>query len=91
MLPDENHTYGKPLRPSTPIRMVVNNVYGDYAEQDMHNRYSMLRRTAADYQPQRLSKAHTKASTLAKSHIKQQIKDESLLNNSRDLFKMKKF
>jgi Domain of unknown function (DUF4483) len=43
MLPDEYHAYGKALRPSTPIRMVVNNVYGDFAEQDMYNRYTALR------------------------------------------------
>ncbi len=31
-LPDESFTYGKALRPSTPIKDVVCNYYGDVAE-----------------------------------------------------------
>ncbi len=42
-LPEESFTYGKALRPSTPIRDVVANFYGDVAEADMLNRYDFIR------------------------------------------------
>jgi hypothetical protein len=32
-LPDEEFTYGKANRPSTPVKAVVSNFYGDVAEQ----------------------------------------------------------
>ena len=32
-LPDESFTYGKGLRPSTPIRAVLSSFYGNVAEQ----------------------------------------------------------
>ena len=42
-VPDDSFTYGRALRPSTPIRDVVSNFYGDIAEQDMFTRYGMIR------------------------------------------------
>ena len=30
-LPDDNFTYGNPMRPSTPIKDVLGNFYGDVA------------------------------------------------------------
>ena len=42
-LPEESFTYGKPLRPSTPIKDVVSNFYGDMAEQEMLTRYDYIR------------------------------------------------
>ena len=42
-LPDESFTYGKALRPSTPIKDVVCNFYADVAEQEMLNRYDYIR------------------------------------------------
>ena len=45
-LPEESFTYGKALRPSTPIKRVVNNVYGDLAEQDMYYRYEAIKSDA---------------------------------------------
>ena len=32
-LPDEDFTYGKSMGPSTPIKNVITNFYGDVAEQ----------------------------------------------------------
>jgi hypothetical protein len=31
-LPDEEYTYGKANRPSTPVKAVMSNFYGDVAE-----------------------------------------------------------
>jgi hypothetical protein len=42
-LPDESFTYGKALRPSTPIKDVVSHYYGDVAESEMLTRYDVIR------------------------------------------------
>jgi hypothetical protein len=88
-LPDESFTYGHPLRPSTPMRNVLGNLYGDVAEQFMLTRYENMRmNTTQNRLPS--SDRHTKASALAKRYIREK-DDEESLNNSKILFKMKKF
>ncbi len=46
-LPDENMAYGKPLRPSTPIKEVIGHYYGDMAEQMMLSRYDFLKQESS--------------------------------------------
>lgn len=61
-LPDESFTYGRALRPSTPIKDVVSNFYGDVAEQEMLTRYDWIR-TQSRAGPRLVShEKHTKAS-----------------------------
>ena len=91
-LPDESFTYGKALRPSTPIRDVVANFYGDVAEADMLNRYDFIR-TQSRSGPRLVShERHTKASALARDAVKSRQGEEgSIIMNAKSLFKMRKF
>ena len=41
-LPEQGFTYGKPLRPSTPIRDVIGNFYGDVAENHLQTKYHII-------------------------------------------------
>ncbi len=41
-LKDEHFIYGRPLRPPTPIKDVLNGFFGDMAEQRMNTRYDVL-------------------------------------------------
>lgn len=68
-LPDESFTYGKALRPSTPIRDVVSNFYADVAEQEMLNRYDYIRAQSRSGVRLNCFEKHTKASALAKDHV----------------------
>ena len=38
-LPHEGFTYGKPNRPPTPIKDIINNNYGTLAEMNIRNEY----------------------------------------------------
>jgi len=69
-LPDESFTYGKALRPSTPIKDVVCNFYGDVAEQEMLTRYDWIRTQSRGGPRLTSHERHTKASALAKESIR---------------------
>ena len=92
-LPDDNFTYGNPLRPSTPIKDVLGNFYGDVAEQTMVTRYDQIRLNTANYNRTRLKSAdrHTRASALAKTFVNTRTHIDTVIDGSRALFKMKKF
>ena len=64
MLPDEEFTYGRANRPSTPVKAVMSNFYGDVAEQQIMNRYETIK---VQSKPVPLVEArhHTKASQMA--------------------------
>ena len=68
-LPEESFTYGKALRPSTPIRDVIGNFYGDVAEHVMHSRYDFLKQESTYGVRLPSNNRHTRASALAKNHI----------------------
>jgi len=70
-LPDDSFTYGRSNRPSTPIKSVVGNFYGDVAEQSMITRYDDIRRESTSISRLPSSNRHTKASVLAKTFVKQ--------------------
>lgn len=88
-LQDESFTYGKSLRPSTPIKDVISNIYADMGEQQMLMRYQYLKNEPC-YPRLQSAMKHTKASALAKSHIKSTLHEEQL-SQTRNMFKMKKF
>lgn len=79
-LPDDSFTYGNPLRPSTPIKDVLGNFYGDVAEQIMISRYDNIRLNTASYNKTRLKSAdkHTRASALAKTFVNTKAHDLSV-------------
>ena len=62
---DEQYPYGRPNRPSTPIRTVVNGVYGTVASFELTERskcVSSQKRLELGTKP---SRGHTRASTMA--------------------------
>ena len=91
-MPDDDFTYGKALKPSTPIKNVLGNTYGDIAEQSMITRYEFIRLNESRDRKTRLKSAdrHTRASALAKTFITTRAINESY-TGAKPLFKMKKF
>ena len=88
-----------PLRPSTPIREVIGNYYGELAEGEMMSKYDEMRYTRDRFistakAGMRTTK-HTQKSKVAAHHVatrgKQYEKKAQLMKGSQDLFKMKKF
>eukprot|EP00347_Sterkiella_histriomuscorum_P018400 403345649 len=88
-LPQEEFTYGRQNRPSTPIKAVVSGFYGDVAEQQILTRYDILKEQA---KPISLAQArnHTRGSQMFSDHLRQTARDEQF-RQSKTLFKMKKF
>ena len=64
---DERTTYGTANRPSTPIKAVVEGFFGDIAEQQTVQRYTMINQRSGTSSSRRFSELrnHTKASQLA--------------------------
>ena len=85
--------YGKANRPSTPIRTVVNGVYGTVADYELTARsrgIASSRRIESIAKP---SRGHTRASTLAQKQVLENtltagVKRE---DSAKDLFKLRKF
>ena len=90
-VPSDDSTYGTANRPSTPIKAVVEGFFGDVAEQQTVQRYQILRGTSSSGRRFSEMRAHTKASLLAKDHIRQSAQKEDKFRNSQSLFKMGKF
>ena len=61
--------YGRPNRPSTPIRTVVNGVYGTVAEFEIGSRNNGIVSQKLAEKVTKPSKAHTRASTLAQDQV----------------------
>ena len=93
-LPPTEFTYGMPCRPSTPIRDVMGNFFGEMAENEMVYKYNQtktnFRRTGAP-----LEAKHTTKSKIAHEFVKTrgQVDDKQarLMSGSKDLFKIKRF
>ena len=85
-LPEEGFAYGKPNRPSTPIKGVVGNFFGELAEMEMNDKYS---RAQMDPPYAKLvgPEKHTKATMLAKEHVAKKGVEEKEVTQ----FKMKRF
>ena len=92
---DDCHTYGQALRPSTPIKSVVGNFYGEIQGFAHSIKAQELRHTDEAFRKSMLNppKAHTRASAMASSFVndgtmKKMAEDR---DNAKDIFKMKKF
>ena len=66
---DKELTYGKPSRPQTPIRTVVNGVYGHVAAFQIGTRQNGLNSQKRIEKAKVLSKAHTRASIFAQDKV----------------------
>ena len=93
-LPPEEFTYGMPLRPSTPIRDVMGNFFGEMAENEMQFKYQ---HTKTNFRSSNLptESKHTTKSKIAHEFIKskgsEDEKQAKLMSGSKDLFKIKRF
>lgn len=90
---DEDTTYGKALSPSTPIKEVMSNYFGEIGELMIKNKYEHIDSLKSIAPRLLCHKRDTKASSLARAHIiTQQVSvSKTLSANPSDLFKMKKF
>jgi hypothetical protein len=90
---EDHHTFGKPLGPATPIKDVLGNFFGEYAEHMHKSRQDFYRSTSRNGSRLTCHKRHTRASNLAKSFILNgtESKNNTITGNHKDLFKMKKF
>lgn len=66
---DDESTFGRPNRPSTPMRTVVNGVYGTVAEFEIENRTTDIVSQKKAEKRTGPSKAHTRASTMAEANV----------------------
>ena len=69
---DQQHTYGLPLRPSTPIRAVIGNFYGEIAGFEKQKKYEAFKdQTCRELFAQKNpSKSHTRASEFAQQFVR---------------------
>ena len=67
--PEDVYAYGRPNRPSTPIRTVVNGVYGTVAEFEINNRTDSIVSQKVAEKTTKPSKCHTRASTMAQENV----------------------
>ena len=93
-LPPKEFTYGMPCRPSTPIRDVMGNFFGEMAENEMTFKYgqtrSNFRQTAAPAETKHTTKSKI-ADEFVKSKGHEDAKQAKLMSGSKDLFKIKRF
>uniref|UniRef100_A0A7S3I7F5 Uncharacterized protein n=1 Tax=Favella ehrenbergii TaxID=182087 RepID=A0A7S3I7F5_9SPIT len=89
----DRFAYGMPNRPSTPIRTVVNGVYGVVAEFEITNRQGDIVTQKRCEKTTRPSKAHTRASTMAQDQILRTTLSAGVKQREIDqeLFKLNKF
>ncbi len=90
---DMQFAYGKANRPSTPIRTVVNGVYGTVADYELSARskgFASSRRLEQVIKP---SRGHTRATTMASEQVLRNTLTASVRreDSAKDLFKLKKF
>ena len=104
---EDEPTYGMPLRPSTPIRAVLGNFYGEIAGYEKKQKASFLKDIDAEdkHRLHNPPRNHTRASALAESHVIKQYTTqgffdpkkasargiEGVQTGTKSLFKMRKF
>ena len=85
-LPAEAFTYGRPLRPQTPVNTVMQNQFGDEAEFSLQNRYkSMKQQKAQSKGPMQIRK------TNAQIHADNAVAQKNAPVEPRAQFKLKRF
>jgi len=92
---DETFTYGAPLRPSTPIKAVIGNFYGEIAGFQHTMKTTNFRELDESFRVKMLNppKSHTRASAMATSFVNDRTiaKISTAPDATKSLFKMKKF
>ena len=91
---DVKFVYGMSNRPSTPIRTVVNGVYGSVAEYDINTRSKNIVSQKKLDKVAKPSRCHTRASSLAQNQVLGNTLAAAMKNNSgsnANLFKLNKF
>ena len=91
LLPEKGFTYGVPNRPSTPVKKVINNDYGNEAERCCVNQYANLMVGAS--QKTKFLPSITKAVNLNKEVTNMKIRQREVdpIESQNNLFKMHKF
>mmetsp|Transcript_30468 Transcript_30468/g.37513 ORF Transcript_30468/g.37513 Transcript_30468/m.37513 type:complete len:240 (+) Transcript_30468:15-734(+) len=85
-LPTEEHTYGRALRPQTPVEVVMANAFGEAASADLQNRYIAMK----SFRP--VTKCPTVIRpTNAQLHADQAVKQKMTHAEPRQLFKLQRF
>ncbi|CAI2374087.1 unnamed protein product [Moneuplotes crassus] len=94
-LPPEEFTYGIPCRPSTPIRDVMGNFFGEMAENELKYKYYQTRSNFRKTNMAEEANKHTTKSKIAHEFIKSKGKEDEthakLFSGSKDLFKINRF
>ena len=88
-LPTQDHTYGRALRPQTPVDVVMANAFGEAASKDLQSRYIQMK----SYRNNTM-KCPTKIPlTNAQAHADQAVraKIQGQLGEPRQLFKLNRF
>ena len=90
---DVQLAYGRPNRPSTPIRTVVNGVYGTVATFEITERSKGIESTKRFEKNMRPSRGHTRASTMAQDQVLRNTLAAGVerKESAASLFKLKKF
>jgi len=87
-IPEESFRYGKPNRPSTPVKLVIGNAYGlEYASR-LNEEYKYIAESGG-FRP-KLKVRKNKASDLSLTYTKSKIDDLSN-KGKKDYFKLTKF
>ena len=92
---DENFTYGAPLRPSTPMKAVIGNFYGEIASFEHKLRSTNIRQSDEHFRQSLLNppRTHTRASAMADTFVNTNTVKKATddADNNKSIFKMKKF
>ena len=92
---DESFTYGAPLRPSTPIKAVIGNFYGEIAGFEHRVKTTNFRESDENFRVQMMNppKTHTRASAMANTFVNNSTMKKAAADEegAKSLFKMKKF
>ena len=91
---DPNHVYGQPMRPGTPIKAVLGNLYGEVAAYQKQKYHQRLEFSDSKLQERMVNppRNHTRASLAASTFINENnIRNLKQFDDSKSLFKMHKF
>ena len=90
---DVQFVYGKANRPSTPIRTVINGVYGTVAEYELGCRTTTITSQKTLERKMKPSRGHTRASTMANEKVLQSTLTAEMMKqaSAKDFFTLNKF
>ena len=89
-LPEEQHPYGRPNRPGTPVGDVVSNYYGQVASAEITQKYDVLSQKKLP-SVGKYTRGHTRASAMAHNYTHSENFFKMQKEDHTKLFKMSKF